>query len=85
MSSIYELREKRKQLEYQKNNILYVVVKEGRLLHEQENMELVCLHKQILEINKQIKKLSNKEGEKKDVKGIKNSKKFNSGSHERNK
>lgn len=74
--SIDELREARKQLEYQKNNILYVVVKEGRLLlHEQENMELLCLHKQILELNKQIKKLSNKEGETKNAKRIKNPKK----------
>ena len=74
--SIDELREARKQLEYQKNNILYVVVKEGRLLHEQENMEIVCLHKKILELNKLIKKLSNKkEGEIKNAKRIKNPKK----------
>lgn len=83
--SIDELREKRKQLEYQKNNILYVVVKEGRLLHGQENMELVCLHKQILELNKEIKKLSNKKEGETNVKGIKNQKKFSSGSYERNK
>lgn len=75
--NIDELKEARKQLEYEKNNILYVVVKEARLLlHEQESMELVCLHKQILEINKQIKKLSNKkEGETKNAKRIKNAKK----------
>ena len=74
--SIDELREARKKIEYEKNNILYVVVSQGRLLSEQENTELVCLHKQILEINKQIKKLSNKkEGETKNVKRIKNAKK----------
>lgn len=74
--SIDELREKRKKIEYEKNNILYMVVAQGRLLSEQENIEIVTLHKQILEINKEIKKLSNKkEGEKKDVKKIKNGKK----------
>ena len=74
--SIDQLREARKQLEYEKNNILYVVVAQGRLLSEQENMELLQLHKQILEINKQIKKLSNKkEGETKNAKRIKNQKK----------
>lgn len=72
--SIDELKDKRRKIEYQKNNILYVVVKENRLLHEQENTELICLHKQILELNKEIKKLSKKEGET-SVKRIKNSKK----------
>ena len=76
LDMIDELREKRKKLEYEKNNILYVVVSQGRLLSEQENMELLCLHKQILEINKQIKKLSNKkEGETKNVKRTKSTKK----------
>ena len=73
--SIDVLREARKQLEYQKNNILYVAVKEGRLLHEQENMELVCLHKQILELNKEIKKLSNKKEGETSAKRAKNAKK----------
>lgn len=77
--SIDELREQRKRLEYEKNNILYVVVKQGRLLlHEQESIELICLHKKILELNKEIKKLANankKEGETKNAKRTKNSKK----------
>ena len=81
---INELKEARKQLEYEKNNILYVVVAQGRLLSEQENMELLQLHKQILEINKQIKKIANKKEGETSVKRTKNAKKLNFGSHERN-